>query len=300
MFRRAGLLALLMLASGCGAPEESRGQSRVPLWRVNGLAEPESVALGPDGRTLFVANVGGEGDVKDGNGFISRLSTGGKMLDRQWITGLDAPKGAAVAGGRLYVSDIDRLVEIDIAGRRIAARYPIAGATLLNDVAVAPDGTVLVSDSGSGRIFALRNGRVSVWSEEPELKSVNGLLAEPQRLMVTTMEGKLLAIDYPSRAVKVLATGLGQADGIAPADGDNYFVSEWPGRLFRVTPEGRFHVIVDSRKSGAYINDIIRVGDLLIVPSWKPGEVAAYRVLTWMLTRTGDERLPAHLQRTYM
>lgn len=197
-----------------------------------------------------------------------------------------------MAGDKLYVSDVDKLVEIDIAAGKVAARYPAPGATFLNDVAVAPDGTVLAADSGTGRIFALRQGAMTVWSADPELKSVNGLLAEPGRLVVTTMEGKLLAIDYPARAVKVLATGLGQADGVTPGDGDNYFVSEWPGRLFRVTPQGQAQVLMDTRKKGAYINDFIRVGDLLIVPSWEPGKVSAYRILTWMLTQADTDELP--------
>jgi DNA-binding beta-propeller fold protein YncE len=67
------------------------------------LSDPESVALAADGRTLYVANVAGEGEVRDGNGFISRISTSHRMLQRTWVTGLDAPKGAIVAGGKLYV-----------------------------------------------------------------------------------------------------------------------------------------------------------------------------------------------------
>jgi sugar lactone lactonase YvrE len=301
MIRRGWGLALLLLTCGCGAPSNERAQeSRLPVWQVKGLDSPESVALAPDGRTLFVANVGGEGETRDGNGFISRVSTSGKLLQRQWITGLDAPKGATVAGGKLYVSDIDRLVEVDIAAGKVVARYPVPGATFLNDTAVAPDGTVLVTDSGTGRIFALKDGRVSVWSDHPELKSANGLLAESQRLMVTTMEGKLVAIDYPSRAVRVVATGLGQADGITPADMDSYLVSEWPGRLFRVTPEGQSQVLLDTRKHERYINDFIRIGDLIVVPSWKPGELSAYRVISWMMTDVDGERLPARLQRAWM
>lgn len=277
-------LTVLLLAAACDAPAKDKvPQGRQPVWTLTGLADPESVALAADRRTLYVANVAGEGDVKDGNGFISRITTGGKMLQREWVTGLDAPKGAIVTGGKLYVSDIDRLVEIDIAAGKVAARYPVPGATFLNDVAVAPDGTVLVADSGTGRIFALKDGAMTVWSADPELKSVNGLLPEPGRLIVTTMEGKLLALDYVTGAAKVLATGLGQADGVAPADGDNYLVSEWPGRLFHVTPDGRSTVKMDSRASETYINDFIRVGDLLIVPNWKPGSVTAYRMMTWLL-----------------
>jgi hypothetical protein len=297
---RGVVLALLSLltVTACGeAPKERSRDARLPVWSIAGLAQPESVALGADGRTLYVANVGGAGDAHDGNGYISRATTGGKLLDRKWVTGLDAPKGAIVAGDKLYVSDIDRLVEIDIPAGKVAARYRAPGATFLNDVAVAPDGTVLTADSGSGRIFALSNGTMSVWSDAPELKSVNGLLAEPNRLVVTTMEGKLLAIDYPARGVKVLASGLGQADGVTAGDGDNYFVSEWPGRLYRVTPQGHVQVLMDTRKKGEYINDFIRVGDLLIVPSWAPGKVSAYRVLTWMLTQADTEELPPQLQR---
>jgi len=298
---RGALLALLLLATGCGAPaKEAVQESRQPVWRLEGLSDPESVALAADGRSLYVANVAGEGDVRDGNGFISRISTGGKMLQRQWVTGLDAPKGAIVAGGRLYVSDIDKLVEIDIATAKVVARYPAPGATFLNDVAVAPDGTVLTADSGTGRIFALKGGVMTVWSADAELKSVNGLLPEPDRLLVTTMEGKLLSMDYRTRAAKVLATGLGQADGVARADGDNYLVGEWPGRLFYVSPDGQKKTLLDSRAGETYINDFIKVGDLLIVPNWKPGSVTAYRMLTWMLTEAETESLPPRLQRAFM
>jgi hypothetical protein len=139
-----------------------------------------------------------------------------------------------------------------------------------------------------------------VWSADEQLKSANGLLSEPGRLLVTTMEGKLLAIDYPARKVTVLATGLGQADGVAPGDGDTYFVSEWPGRLYRVTPDGRSQVLLDSRRSQTYINDFIRVGDLLIVPNWKPGSLTAYRMMTWMLTEAEGDQLPPQLRRAYM
>lgn len=295
------VLALLLLTTGCGAPaKEAYQESRLPVWRLTGLADPESVALAEDGRSLYVANVAGEGDAKDGNGFISRISTGGKMLQREWVTGLDAPKGAIVADGKLYVSDIDRLVEIDIATAKVAARYPALGATFLNDVAVAPNGTVLAADSGTGRIFALKDGAMTVWSADPELKSANGLLPEPGRLVVTTMEGKLLSLDYRTRAAKVLATGLGQADGVAAGVGDDYLVGEWPGRMFRVTPDGRSKAILDTRPTETYINDFIRAGDLLIVPNWKPGSVTAYRMMTWMLTEAEPENLPPRLQRLLM
>lgn len=290
---RAPVLALCLLAAACGSPPSgkaaSQQDSRVPVWTLTGLADPESVALAADRRSLYVANVAGEGDVKDGNGFISRVSLDGKMLEREWVKGLDAPKGAIVKGGRLFVSDIDTLVEIDTVAAKIVARYPVPGAKFLNDVAVAPDGTILVADSGTGRILQLKDGAVGVWSADPQLKSVNGLLPEADRLLVTTMEGKFLAFDYASRRSKVLAKDLGQADGVARAAGDAYFVSEWPGRLFVVMADGTSRVLLDSRQAETYINDFIRVDDLLIVPNWKPGTLRAYRFPVMHLTDGGAD-----------
>ncbi len=299
--RRSALVAFLAVV-GCSAPamESSSSDRRAPVWKLEGLAQPESVALAADGRTLYVANVGGEGDVKDGDGHISRISTSGRMLEARWVTGLNAPKGAVVSGDLLYVSDIDELVAISVAKAQVVARHPIPGAKFLNDVAVAPDGSILVSDSDTGRIFALKDGAVSVWSDDPELKSVNGLLPEPGRLLVTTMQGKFLALDYRTRAARVLATGLGDADGVARADADGYLISEWPGRLFYVSLDRPPRVMMDSRASEIYLNDFIRVGDLLIVPNWKPGSVTAYRILPRMLADASGDQLPPHLQRIYM
>lgn len=273
--RVLGLLAAAGLAA-C-APKTAAPAAWTPVWRAAGLADPESVAPSPDGKLLYVANVNGEADARDGNGFISRLSPDGRIIDRTWVTGLDAPKGAVAAGDRLYVSDITRLVEIDRVAGKILARYEAPGAKFLNDVALSPDGTPLVSDSQTARIYALEGGRMQVWAEDPLLKGANGLLPERDRLLMITMDGKLLAFDYATRAPKVLVEGLGLGDGLAPAGGGAYYASEWPGRLYRIGADGKVATLIDSRKAGIYINDIARAGDELLVPHMKPGEVVAYR-----------------------
>lgn len=276
---RGALLSLTVLALSACRAAPAQAVHLEPLWTLGGLEDPESVALSADGGTLFVCNVAGEGDEADGRGFISRVSRDGKMLQKDWVSGLDAPKGVVVAGDRLYVSDITRLVEIDIVGGRVAARYPAPGAKFLNDVAVAPDGTVLVADSGGARIYALKAGAMTVWAQDPQLNSVNGLLPQANRLVITTMAGKLLAMDWNTHALSVLADGIGQGDGVASLEGGGFLVSEWPGRLFEAAPGGRLATLIDSRKAGTYINDFIRVGDELIVPNWKPGRLTAYRIV---------------------
>lgn len=250
-----------------------------PMWRAQGLANPESVALSADRTFLYVTNVNGDGEAKDGNGFIARVGLDGRILQRDWARGLDAPKGIVLRGESLYVADVDAMVEIDAASGAVTRRVAAPGARFLNDIAFAPDGRVLVADSQNARIYAIRSDTAEVWAEDALLDSVNGLYAEPGRLMVTTMAGRLLAIDYPTRAIRVLAEGLGDADGIAPLGNGSYLVSEWPGLMHVVAADGTHRTVMDSRAQEIYLNDFLLVGDVLYQPNWEPGTLTAYRVI---------------------
>jgi DNA-binding beta-propeller fold protein YncE len=96
------------------------------LWETPAnLKNPESVAYAPKQNVLFVSNVNGKPDEKDQNGFISKISPyNGTIIDLNWVTGLNAPKGMAISNdnSKLYVSDITDLVEIDIVNGKIIKR----------------------------------------------------------------------------------------------------------------------------------------------------------------------------------
>ena len=247
-------------------------------WRVDDLANPESAALSADGSFLYVTNVNGEADAKDGNGFIARVATDGRVLERDFARGLDGPKGIALARNELYVADIDQLVVVDATTGAVSRRLPAPGAQFLNDLAIAPDGSVLIADSATQRIYASRGGAIETWLEHELLQSVNGLLPEPGRLVVTTMQGRVLAIDDRTREISVLGEGLGEADGVASLGDGSYLVSEWPGLMHVVWPDGSHRTILDSRAEHRYLNDFLLVGDLLYQPHWEPGELSAYRL----------------------
>ena len=279
MVKWQSLVALLALA-GCAREAQAPGAVRLEqVWRVADLAAPESAALSADGTFLYVTNVNGEGGEKDGNGFIARVSTEGRMLQRDFAVGLDAPKGIARGGDALYVADIDQLVVLDAATGAVRRRVPAPGAGFLNDLALAPDGQVLIADSDTQRIYAFRGDAVEVWLEHALLDSVNGLAPEAGRLVVTTMSGRLLAIDYETRAISVLAEGLGDADGVSALGDGRYLVSEWPGLMHVVNADGSHETISDTREEERYMNDFLLVGDVLYQPHWMPGELTAYRVV---------------------
>ena len=85
----------------------------------------ESVHYEPSNGQLYVANIEGEPAGKDGVGSISILSKTGEIIEQEWVTGLNAPKGMTVMDGKLYVTDVDALVEIDLASGEILNTYEV-------------------------------------------------------------------------------------------------------------------------------------------------------------------------------
>src|SRR5690606_6787879 len=118
----------------------------------------------------------------DGKGGIALLDTDGKIIDQDFIRGLSAPKGMAVHGNTLYVSDITELVAADLKTGEVGARYPVADSVFLNDVAVAPTGAVYVSDTRTGKVHRLVDGKVDTYLEG--LKDANGLYTEGEALYI--------------------------------------------------------------------------------------------------------------------
>jgi sugar lactone lactonase YvrE len=276
------LLVSVLALTAC-APDRPSTAASAPVtlslrWRVQGLANPESATLSDDGAFLYVTNVNGEGEAKDGNGFVSRISTDGRVLEREWARGLDGPKGIMRGGDALYVADIDQMVVVDAATGAVRRRVAAPGAVFLNDLTFAPDGNVLIADSGAGRIYAIRTDTAVVWLEHELLDSINGLLPEPDRLVVTTMAGRLLAIDYATRAITILAEGLGDADGVAALGEGRYLVTEWPGLMHLIDRDGTHTTLLDTRGEQRYLNDFLLVGDQLYQPHWEPSAFSAYTV----------------------
>ncbi len=115
----------------------SMADSLQPVWEGKQLQSPESVIYDKRTNQLFVSNISGAPNEKNGKGFISTLALDGSVIELNWLEGLHAPKGLAIVGNTLYVSDIDQLVEIDINQGKIIKRHMAPEAKFLNDVVAA-------------------------------------------------------------------------------------------------------------------------------------------------------------------
>ncbi len=163
--RYAGLLAGLALAA-CKRGEQQTAADTTLTPRdsftvVDSFRTPESVLYDSVMDVYVVANINGNPAAKDDNGFLSRVSPDGRVLELKWVDGasdsvtLHAPKGMGISGDTLFVADIDEVRLFDrTSGMPIGSR-PVRGATFLNDVTVGPDGTVYATPSFQSSYDAL-------------------------------------------------------------------------------------------------------------------------------------------------
>jgi sugar lactone lactonase YvrE len=261
------------------------------LWETAGFKNPESALFDPEAGVLYVSNVNGEATAKDGNGFISKVSPDGKIVALEWVTGLDAPKGLAKVGGKLYATDIDKLVEIDIASGTITNRYDAKDAKFLNDAAADANGKVYVSDMLTNTIWRLSGGTFDVFLKDDKLESPNGLLVEGDTLLVgawgvmtdgmaTKVPGHLKMVSLKDKTITSHGDGspIGNLDGLEPFGDGAYLVSDWmAGKVIRIGRKGKARVLADLGQGTADLGYDPKTATAFI-PQMKAGVLYGYKI----------------------
>ncbi|MCB0429875.1 MAG: hypothetical protein H6585_09860 [Flavobacteriales bacterium] len=248
------------------------------VWETKAvLKTPESVLYDETDSVLFVSNINGDPLQHDKNGFISMMSPDGEMLKLNWATGLDAPKGMGISQGKLYVADIDMLVEISIQDGKVLSKYPAAGAKFLNDVTVDEDGVVYITDMQTNRIYSFKDGKLDVWLEDESLDKPNGILAEHGRLLVGT-RNNILLIRLDSKEIKVQFYDTGGIDGLVSAGRGNYLTTDWAGLTQQVNLLEGIQKLIDTTpdKINAADLEFIQSKRLMLIPTFNDNRVRAY------------------------
>jgi hypothetical protein len=290
------------LAAGAAtATSGSAHGSQAPIT-VTGFATPESV-LHDEARDVYlVSNINGPGLAPDNNGFISRVSPSGTVLDLKWIAGgvngvsLDAPKGSTISRGTLYVADINKLRLFDAATGRPTGSIDFPGATFLNDVASDRKGNVYVSDigfklnatatglepSGTDAIYRVsRTGVLSTVVKSTLLNHPNGLAAlGGGRLQVVSYDPfgntkEIYTVDRNGQRSNTRAMPAGLLDGVVALD-DRLLVSSWEtSSIYSVDGDGVTVVASNlanpadigfDRRRGRVLVPLFDAGSVVIVP----------------------------------
>lgn len=277
MKKRYLLITVLAFAACQPAKkQEEKTETKVPtltkLWETDTvLTTCESVLFDGGTGSIYVSNINGNPLGKDGNGFISKIKKDGSIESLQWAKGLDAPKGMAILNGKLYVTDIDRLVAINLADGAIASIYKVDSAQFLNDVTA--DGTkVYFSDMATGKIHTLEGETLAVMKSG--VAGINGLLSDNGTLLGLTGAG--LQNLNQTTIVNDSITG---GDGLERVNDSLLVASRWQGEIYLL--KGKItYPLLDTKAENSQTADIgfIKGENIVLVPTFFKNKVVAYKL----------------------
>jgi sugar lactone lactonase YvrE len=293
------LLALLLLAacapdspavtSPAGSPAFAIGVSGPTL--VAGFDAPEAAAYDPVSDVYLISNVGDLfTDANDG--FISRLSPTGEILELRWIEGdetnpLVSPTGVMVQGRTLYIVDRTALRRWDLRTNTWLPPISLPDDGLFyNDVCSAGQGRIFVTGTdlsavlegnaeARGALYVVDNGSAVRYLPGIDVGNPNGCIWRGGLTWANFLPGGGVYRANPSGRVQLDAATPGLIDGVVFAGG-YYYVTSWvDNAVHRVAANGRHSTQLFQLESPASLEYDPRRGQL-IVPSLFTNQVMIY------------------------
>jgi len=283
----AVVLACALPAYGQSNPGEvdSNSVPRTPVEvTINDTGTlPENLTSSRDGTVFFGSTA---------KGTIYRAAPGAEHADA-WIqastTGLNNVLGVLaddksntlwvvsnVTGGRGAPSTGQMaLRSFDLQTGAARGTYPAQGGGILNDIAIAVDGSVYVSETFGGRILRLKQGATAldVWVTDPQLRGVDGLsfLADGALYVNNFFSGALLRIpvkaDGTAGEIVPIETSLkfSRPDGLRTSTSNTLLQVEGQGRLTEITIEGNHGDVRVIREGLTRATGVTQIGAIAYV-----------------------------------
>ncbi len=159
-----------------------------------------------------------------------------------------APAAAGGAGRQGLAPSHSVLRAFNLRTGRVRASYRLPGVTsLCNDISIAPDRSVFVSDTTNGRVLRLDRhaGKLDIWLHDPRLVGIDGLTFLGPALYVNNVQtGHIyrLPIGSDGKAGAPVDIALSQPlqgpDGMRAAKGKIYVAENRAGRISALTIDG--------------------------------------------------------------
>ena len=258
------------------------------LWETEpAFLTPESVLYDSRRQVLYVTSFDNQFTQKsEPSGYVSKLSLDGEILEREWVTGLNAPAGMDIRRDTLWLCERRHLTAIALETGAVAARYEIPDADFPNDVVIDDEGYIYISDTrpsdwSESRIYRFRDGEFEVWANEG-ISRANGLWVHDGHLLVgSSGDGFLKRVRLSDgRVEEVVSLAAGIIDGIKTEDDGSVLVSHWEGQVYRVTPAGQVIRILDTMPELRNTADFELISELgmVVMPTFVDNRVVAYRL----------------------
>lgn len=269
----SGITCSMLAAAGIASESIVLREADI-AWVASGeFCEPETVLPLPD-NTLLVSNVCGFD--QPGTGFLTLLDEDGQILDWRVVSELDAPLGMAIAGDSLFVVDSNRVHVFRWPGYALQETIEL-DTKVANDIAVAADGTLYLTDTAMGRVVVITADRVqSILPVDIEFTMANGIAIDGNHLFVGGK--RLWRVNLGNHSVEIIGNQkLSDIDGIEfEADG-TLQVTPVGGPLIRYWSTGRTEILSGEGVSSANHGFAAKL-NLALIPTGYDNTVIAIRI----------------------
>jgi sugar lactone lactonase YvrE len=222
----------------------------------------ESCTFDPDRNLIVAMNAGVSQEQQENDGYVSLINPDGSVHTSKWIGAsregltLNQPLGSAVRNGLLYTVDQDVVRTFDLASGAPRDSFPVPGATFLNGIGVADDGTIYVSNSLNPEqiVKIMPNGQASVLVEGSPLAIPNGVAIDTDGniVVVNIGDNAVLTFNPAGELVKTERAAEGGNDGVVVLeDGTKYVSSVRYGSVSRIRPGQDAEVVAAGIPSAA-------------------------------------------------
>ena len=256
------------------------------------VVNAESCVYDPSRKLIMVINRGAAQPEAPNDAFVSLLNPDGSVHTAKWIgltrAGLilNQPFGSAIHAGKLYLADSDGdtadraprvsvLRTFDMATGSPLGEIRVEASPWFNDIAVAADGTVYATQTGTAndptsmRVYKVTPaGEASVLVEGAPLSNPNGIAIDGDGSLVVVNLGNTDVLTFSPAGDLLKTEQAAQAgnDGLViMPDGTKYISSVRQGGIQRLSPGRPTELIATGIPSGAsmcYDSD----GNQLVIP----------------------------------
>lgn len=211
----------------------------------------ESVSYDTQRDLYVVVNTGVPNATRANDGYVSLVNPDGTVNTLKWIqpaaantpsngVTLNDPRGSDIENGLLYVADMDTVRMFDMATGQPKGERVIQGAQTLNDLEVARDGTIYVTDTGTNKVHKITpQGQISTFAEGEQVNRPNGVAIDAQGNIVVVLIGTDDVLTYTpdgKLAKTEKSTDAGNDGLVILADGTKLISSVQRGTVARIRP----------------------------------------------------------------
>lgn len=222
----------------------------------------ESCTFDPERNLILAMNAGVAQELQENDGYVSLINPDGSVHTSKWIGAtrngltLNHPLGSAIHDDTLYTVDTGFVRTFDLETGQPRGSIAVAGATFLNGIAVAEDGTIYVSNSLDPEqiIEVTADGDVSVLVDGAPLAVPNGVAIDPDGniVVVNIGDNAVLTFSPEGELVRTERAAEGGNDGVVVLDdGTKYVSSVRFGSVSRIPQGGEAEVIAAGIPSAA-------------------------------------------------